>query len=264
MRLSFDHLVCFSKQPEAAIPLLHQAGIHAVPGGRHKNWGTYNTLAYFGLSYIEFLGIEDLAIAKEHEDNRLVVQIVEQLAREGREGPATIAIRTDNIEKLANKLKGEGLTIYGPLPGNRVRTDGVEIRWSLLFVENPSDELRLPFFIQWEKSDEERSVQLLDQSSLNPTFETVGFVMQNLEQAVESWSKLFNLKTGEEYIDSNLNARCQTLELSGTKLVFCSPIGTGPAEKVLKNRGEGLFLVNLTKTKQNKFFEMMNGYWRLQ
>jgi hypothetical protein len=264
MKLSFDHLVCFSKQPEAAIPLLNQAGIHAIPGGRHETWGTYNTLAYFGLSYIEFLGIENLAIAEEHVDNRLVVHSVEQLAKEGREGPASIAIRTDNIEMLAKKLKGEGLKVYGPLPGKRVRTDGKEIRWSLLFIENPSDVLRLPFFIQWEKSDEERSVQLFEQSSLNPTFESVGIVVHQLEQSMVYWSKLFNLKTGEEYIDTTLNTRCQTLELSGTKLLFCTPIGNGPAEKILDKRGEGPFLVNLTKTKQNKLFEMMNGYWRLQ
>jgi hypothetical protein len=59
-------------------------------GGRHESWGTYNSLIYFGLSYIEFLGIENLFIAEKHEDNRLITQIVEQLSKENREGPARI------------------------------------------------------------------------------------------------------------------------------------------------------------------------------
>lgn len=262
MKLSFDHLVWFSKQPETAIQTLKQLGIHAAPGGRHETWGTYNSLAYFGLSYIEFLGIENLSIAKQHEENRLVNQIVEQLAFEHREGPATIAIRTDNMESLTDKLKAEGLTIYGPLPGERVRVDGEVIRWKLLFVENQSSGLKLPFFIQWEKSDEERDAQLKDQSLQK--FESVVFVVQQLENTIATWSKLFNLRTSNVFFDSSLNTRCQTLELHGTNLVFCSPIGTGIAEKVLTERGEGPFLVNLTKTSQSNLFERLKGYWKFQ
>jgi hypothetical protein len=95
MQFFFDHLVWFLKEPEKAISSLKQRGLHVVKGGRHESWGTYNTLIYFGLSYIEFLGIENLSIAEKHGENRLITQIVEQLAKDGREGPAKIAIRTN-------------------------------------------------------------------------------------------------------------------------------------------------------------------------
>lgn len=148
MAIFFDHLVWFFKNPEKAISPLKQRGLHAVKGGRHESWGTYNTLTYFGLSYIEFLGIENLSIAEKHGENRLVTQIVEQLAKERREGPAKVALRTNQIEELAKKFKAEGLTVYGPLTGERVRADGQVIRWSLLFPEYAENKVSLPFFIE--------------------------------------------------------------------------------------------------------------------
>jgi hypothetical protein len=270
MQFSFDHLVCFFKRPEEAITLLQKKGIHAVNGGRHEFWGTYNSLTYFGLSYIEFLGIENLSIAEKQEENRLITQIVEQLAKERREGPARIAIRTDSIEKLAVKLKEEGFTVYGPLPGERVRADGQVIRWSLLFPENGANELTLPFFIQWEKEDEERFLELEEQGLIeshrvgNPTFESVGFIVNNLDQTITKWGKVFNLTQSEEFTDLTIHARCRKLDLDGTKLLFCEPLSEGIAEKVLKEKGETPFLVNLKGTKQNHFFEMLNGFWRFQ
>jgi hypothetical protein len=265
MKFSFDHLVWYFKKPEKAISPLKQKGIHTIQGGRHETWGTYNSLAYFGLSYIEFLGIENLSIAKNHHENRLVTHIVEQLSRENHEGPARIAIRTDKIEELAVKFKEESFTVYGPLPGERVLGDGQVIRWSLLFVENADSELPLPFFIQWEKSDQVRLHEFEEQGLLiNPLFESVGFVVRDLNQTIKTWEKLFEFTQTEEFIDHDLNARCKKLMVSGTNLLFCTPMGDGLALKVLKERGETPFLVNLTNTSESDFFEMMNGYWRFQ
>ncbi|MCM3113819.1 VOC family protein [Neobacillus sp. MER 74] len=269
MQFYFDHLVWFFKKPEEAISPLKQRGLHVVKGGRHESWGTYNTLTYFGLSYIEFLGIENVSIAEKHDENRLNTQIVRQLAKESREGPAKIAIRTNEMEELAIKLKVEGLTVYGPLTGERVRADGQVIRWSLLFPEYAENKVSLPFFIQWEKSDEERYSELEEQRLIGshilgqPKLESVGFVVNDLDQTVEIWKKLFCLRQGKEYIDTQTNARCRILELNGTNLLFCTPIGDGPAAKVLKEKGETPFLVNLTDMNQSHFFEMLNG-WRFQ
>jgi hypothetical protein len=270
MQFSFDHLVWFTKQPEKMILPLKQRGIHAVNGGRHETWGTYNSLAYFGLSYIEFLGIENISIAKKHQDNRLVTHIAEQLPKENGEGPARIAVRTDQIEQLAVKLKEEGFPVFGPLSGERVRTDGQIIRWSLLFPENEANKHSLPFFIQWEKSDGERLLDLRNQGLIgthfggNPKLESVGIVVNNLDQTVTTWGQLLNLKPSEEFMDPTINARCRKLELLGTKLLFCAPNGAGPAQNILKEKGETPFLVNLTETQQNTFFELQNGYWKFQ
>jgi hypothetical protein len=270
MQFSFDHLVWFHHKPENAIRPLLEQGIHVIKGGRHETWGTYNTLSYFGLSYIEFLGIEDLSIAEQHEENRLITQIAEQLAKENREGPAKIAIRTNQINELAIKLRNDGHKVYGPLPGQRETTAGEVIRWTLLFIEDHSNELSFPFFIQWEKSDSERLSGFKEQGILgrhsggSSKFESVGFVVRDLEKTIKIWGKLLNLTPSEEFRDELIHARCQTLELPGTNLIFCTPLGKGPAEKVLHERGETPFLVNVSQANQNSFFEWLNGYWRFQ
>lgn len=270
MKFSFDHLVIFLNKPEEAIANLRLTGIHAVNGGRHHTWGTYNSLTYFGLSYIEFLGIENLAMATQQDENRLITHIVEQLANKGQEGPARIAIRTNDIEQLALQFKEAGVKVYGPIPGERIRADGAVIRWSLLFPEAGANELNLPFFIQWEKSDEERLVELGEQGLLTshlmgkPILESVGFVVEDLDETIAKWSKSFNLSQSEEFFDHDLHARCRTLELTGTKLLFCSPLGEGIADQVLRERGETPFLINLTGTNQRHLFKIMNGYWRFQ
>jgi hypothetical protein len=268
MQFSFDHLVWFFNRPEEAILPLKQMGIHTVHGGRHETWGTYNTLSYFGLSYIEFLGIEDWSIAQKQTENRLITHIVERLPGENGEGPARIAIRTDDIEKLAAELKASGFTVYGPIPGERVRTDGEVIRWLLLFPETAGSELPLPFFIQWEKSDDTRLSELKElglvggHSLGEARFEKVGFVVRNLEETLVIWEKLLPLKRSAEFVDPVLNARCSRLALPGTELLFCTPLGKGPAEKVLKEKGETPFLVDLSGTDQSRHFEMLSGWWR--
>lgn len=267
MQFSFDHLVWFFKKPEEAIAPLEQVGLKVAPGGRHESWGTYNTLSYFGLSYLEFLGIEDWQRAETHEANRLITHIVGQLPKDNGEGPARIAIRTNEIEALAEQLKEEGFTVYGPIPGERVRGDGEVIKWSLLFPEYAGSELRLPFFIQWEKSDDERLAEL-DQLGLidrhpagSVQFESVGFAVQNLDETLEVWKKFLNLPISAEFTNHELNARCRKIALAGTELLFCSPMGEGITAKVLKEKGETPFLINLSGTNQSRIFNMLNGYW---
>ena len=232
--------------------------------------GDYNTLSYFGLSYIEFLGIENAAFAEKHEENRLITHIVEKLPQVNGEGPARIAIRTDSIEKLAINLKKNGITVYGPIPGERVRADGEIIRWSLLFPEITGNELALPFFIEWEKSDEERISDLEKQGLIGKhslglaKLESVGFAVRDLDQTITTWGQMLNLKPGDAFFDQTFSARCRKIELHGTNLLFCSPVGEGIVEEVLKEKGETPFLVNLIETNQNFFFEKMNGYWNLK
>lgn len=267
MQLAFDHLVWFLKKPEDAIAPLKQLGINIIQGGRHEKWGTYNTLSYFGLSYLEFLGIEDMELAKTHYENRLITHIVEKLQKENGEGPATIAIRTNEIEVLAERLKQQGLTVYGPIPGERVRADGQTIRWSLLFPELDSSGLKLPFFIQWEKSDDERLTEFQQQGLLEgqPQFESVGFVVRDLNKTAALWGKLLNIEPSEEYTDPILNAACKKLPLTGTELLFYSPLGEGPPATALEQKGETPFLFTIKGTGgQPSFMELLNGFLQVK
>ena len=57
--LRFDHLVhAVHGTPEEAAKQMQELGFHTVLGGEHTNWGTWNSLSYFDLSYIEFLAVQ--------------------------------------------------------------------------------------------------------------------------------------------------------------------------------------------------------------
>lgn len=76
MDLALDHIVHFvHRAPAEATEQFRAKGYHAVAGGRHAMWGTWNSLSYFGLTYVEFLAVERQALAKESE-NPLIRQLV--------------------------------------------------------------------------------------------------------------------------------------------------------------------------------------------
>ncbi|MBX6351918.1 MAG: VOC family protein [Thermoflavifilum sp.] len=159
----FDHLVHFVPDPETARMAFETLGIHTVAGGRHVEWGTYNTLAYFDLAYIEWLGVEDAVKAREFA---LGQQAMALLPRGG--GAARFAVRVRDIEARAARWQAAGLSFVGPMPGRRMRPDGSVIEWSLLFPLH-EDWMRLPvpFAIQWQQDDETRRKDLLDRGALS-------------------------------------------------------------------------------------------------
>jgi Glyoxalase-like domain len=261
----FDHLVHLVHSPKKAMQAARECGIHAVEGGSHSDWGTANTLCYFDLSYIEYLGVENPSVAEKARGNPLVRQALEDLATG--EGPARIALRTDNLEEAARLLKEQGWKVAGPFPGSRTRPDGTVLRWSLLFPEGPADELPPPFLIQWEQTDEERRKDLKQRGAIAPhsagdlRLNHVAFAVRDLGRAAE-WEKGFGLKPGKEYVDKVLNAVCRELLLTGGDLLFCAPIGDGPVARVLQTRGERPFLVTFSGAERDEDWRIFGGVYR--
>lgn len=244
---------------------LKKCGIQAVEGGSHTGWGTFNTLCYFDLSYIEYLGVENPSTAEKARNNPLVHQALEDLANG--EGPARIALRTNNLEEASRLLKAQGWQVAGPFPGSRTRPDGSVLRWSLVFPERPAGELPPPFLIQWEQTDEERRKDLKQRGAITShpagdlRLHHVAFTVQNLGRAAE-WEKSFGLKPGKEYLDMRLNAVCRELMLAGGHLLFCAPIGDGPVQRILQKRGERPFLVTLSGAERSEDWSIFGGIYR--
>ncbi|MFS8514492.1 MAG: VOC family protein [Planifilum fulgidum] len=262
---AFDHLVHLVRDPKKAMQTARKCGIHAVEGGSHPDWGTANTLCYFDLSYIEYLGVEKPAVAEKAKGNPLVRQALEDLA-DG-EGPARIALRTDNLERAARLLEEQGWKASGPFPGSRARPDGTLLQWSLLFPEGPADQLPPPFLIQWEQTDEDRRKDLQRRGAIsshpagNLQLKHIAFAVRDLGRAAK-WEKGFDLKPKREYVDKILNAVCRELQLSGGNLLFCAPIGEGPVARVLESRGERPFLVSLSGAERDEDWSIFGGIYR--
>ncbi|KZZ84928.1 VOC family protein [Bacillus sp. SJS] len=199
--MKLDHIVHYVKQPPVQAGAEFQMlGFHTVQGGSHENWGTANSLSYFNLAYLEFLAIENKDKA-EKSDNPLI----QMCSRLENEGLCQMAIRTSEMDDLAEKLKGAGLTVTGPFSGSRTRADGTEISWRMLFAEHPESELPLPFFIEWSGSDEERKEDLIRSGAIAPhpnginTIREVIYLSENPVRLANQWSKWLQLEKTETH-----------------------------------------------------------------
>jgi hypothetical protein len=131
MKLKLDHIVHFiDRQPHEAVEKLKAEGIYASMGGRHPLWGTFNSVAYFQSSYIEFLAVEDASIAVS-SDNPLIQQLTKGVKKGERIGQ--ICFRTDHIQALQEKFTENGLNSVIH-EGRRTRNDGKLIQWKMLFL----------------------------------------------------------------------------------------------------------------------------------
>ncbi|MCC2683707.1 MAG: glyoxalase-like protein [Paenibacillaceae bacterium] len=263
----FDHLVQFTVSPELAVESMRQIGCRAVPGGEHEQWGSYNSLCYFDLSYIEYLGIKHPEKAGQVQDNDLIRQAHEALP--ACEGFARIALRTGRIEEEAERMRKLGLEVTGPFAGSRARADGTVIRWSMFFLKEPSEAgMPLPFVIEWGQDDAERRIDLqnrgvIGQHPAGPlVLRRVVFAVHELEATVDKWCRWFRLERGSVFDDREFHAKCIELMLPGGCLQFCAPSGPGIVAQQLQERGEGPFAVLLTGSDKAGTNTLMGGLYK--
>ena len=263
----FDHLVHYVEEPHDVIPYLNQKGIHAVEGGKHGNRPTYNTLSYFDLSYIEFIGTSNRQ-ALEKIDHPRFSNIETIINDQYKEGFVRFVVRTNNIEASAEHFRSKGLSVIGPIPLSRKRPDGTLLEWKLLYIGHEDEHLQLPYIIEWGESDEERRAELIDHHTIvehpsGATLSNVIFAVHHVDDVIEKWSDWLGLEEmGNSYVDDTLNATCRTLKLPGGHLVFASPLGEGIVADVLAERGEKPFQVNFD-SKIDQSFEMFGGIYQM-
>ncbi|RNB79521.1 VOC family protein [Brevibacillus fluminis] len=266
MGFTFDHIVHLVNDPLQAAADLREKGFHAIEGGRHTHWGTYNSLCYFDLSYIEFLGVYDRTLTEAERENLLVHDCALRLPQQ--EGFVRVAIRTDDIVQTADMLQKRGLNVSGPFPGSRVRPDGKRLSWSMLFVSHHESSLRLPFFIQWGEGDEERRADLTERGAIAPhelgplALGAVKIAVAELASHVQQWSGWFGLTCGEPFIDESMQAVCQTVHLPGGNLLFCSPTGSGLVADIIAAQGEGIFELEVVGANQEGVHEQYGATYR--
>jgi hypothetical protein len=148
MLLGIDHLVVAVRDPDAAAAELEaDLGLAFTGGGRHDSAGTFNRLSFLGDTYVELIGVFDRARV-ESSTAFPVSRVALRLLDEGREGLATYALATDDIEDAAERLRAAGSTIGPPVPGARTRPDGEVVRWTTAFPDLGPD--RPPFLIEHE------------------------------------------------------------------------------------------------------------------
>ncbi|MBM7646720.1 hypothetical protein JOD45_002953 [Scopulibacillus daqui] len=264
MDFRFDHIVHYTNNPERAVGQMKAFGFHAQMGGQHPDWGTYNGLCHFDLSYIEFIGVEDIHKAESVADNFLIKQIAAE--KDLGDGLCRIALRTNDIEQAGEWFRQKGLIIKGPVEGSRRRADGSLLKWSMLFIEDQeSDPYHLPFIIDWKQTDEERRKTLINQQIIkrhclhDAKLAYAAVAVKDLETSIMKWKKWFHLDDKPIVFNKKLNARYCKLLLKGTDILLCSPTGDGLVADTLKQRGERPFLLKLSETKVEKKADLFGG-----
>ncbi|MEA1010805.1 VOC family protein [Bacillus cereus] len=262
--LAFDHLVhAVHGTPEEAAKQMQDLGFHTALGGQHTTWGTWNSLCYFDLSYIEFLAVQHEEKAKE-ADNPLVQETVVKLQKG--EGMLQIAIRTDAIEELAVKFRKHGIQTIGPFEGKRMRKDGRLLEWKMLFVKQEENGPKLPFFIQWNETDEERRIDLhktgtiAEHKNKVQQIETIHYAVKNVRETVRKWKEVMGLAASAFTKNEQWNAECQNVAFGDIHVQFCEPIGEGLVQDRLKNQGENPFAVEF-KGESKQVHELLGSLY---
>ncbi|OMD85940.1 MULTISPECIES: VOC family protein [Paenibacillus] len=195
--MKWDHLVHYVNDLAKPVEIFGAHGLVAFKGGSHKDWGTYNALSYFGLTYLEFLGIENLELAKATEHNLVVKDAVVLLPEH--EVLSRVVIRTDDIEEVAASLKAAGLSLSPIIDGKRLDNEGRLIEWRMMTIAGDFGGLVYPFIIQWSGTDTERVERLTSSGVIKPhpagEVEIVRavFHVSDPEAAANHWGTIFGL-----------------------------------------------------------------------
>lgn len=260
MDLYLDHIVHYVKDPEFVRKSFSERGFTTVKGGRHINWGTYNSLCYFSNEcYLEWIGIDNIEVARK-SDNLLIQQVFDD-SKVG-EGFTQLALRTNNIEGLANRLKENGHEVIGPVPGSRRREDGSFLDWSMLFISQGHEECRLPFFIQWGEEEELRREQfkpLTEHKVGNAQISAIYFAVTNSKSSADMWLSIFGSTKKEPFEEKKWNAQGYRVQVGGIEVFFCEPAGNGLVKQELIRRGERPFMCKIIDASFNGVYEYFGG-----
>ncbi|WP_102275423.1 VOC family protein [Cytobacillus massiliigabonensis] len=247
MKLALDHIVHFIQQhPNVAVEEWVRHGFHAVMGGSHEKWGTYNSLLYVGDAYIEYLAIENAEIAAK-SNNPLISQLIKDLTIG--EGIGQICFRTNNMLDLKVELENKGCETYPIFNGSRKRQDGSTIRWKMLFIKNSSS-LPYPFFIEWEQEDSVRMKELkelayLDDRLVMHSIFSIQVAVNDCQSAAKHWAKLFHFTLTDIYIDERSSLKKAILKAGSFEIHFCQPLNEdSPLHNILYKKGERPFEIN--------------------
>lgn len=192
----WDHTVHYVNDLDAAIQTFGDHGLRALRGGSHTKWGTWNALAYFGLTYHEFLAIENRPAAEAEDPRNVVVADAVRLLP-GREVLSRVALRTNDIDAAHRWLTSQGLSTGPVVDGRRLNTQGELIQWRMFLIAGDFHGLAYPFVIQWKGSDAERLVQLTRSGLLEPhpvgpvSLDRAVFGVDDPDAVARRWAELF-------------------------------------------------------------------------
>lgn len=134
-----DHIVIAVRDLATASADYETAGFTVTPGGEHTGGATHNALVTFeDGAYFELIAFKEPDRPQEH---RWWAKLANG------EGLVDFALLADDLAAEADRLRGAGIEVEGPLDGGRLRPDGQRIAWRSV-MPNAAAETPLPFLIE--------------------------------------------------------------------------------------------------------------------
>ncbi|MEE6133211.1 VOC family protein [Priestia flexa] len=263
MDIYFDHLVHFSPDPHQAQRDMKAHGIQVIEGGQHESWGTYNTLAYFQLSYIEWLSFHSLNTPPGATNTPLIHRLHQEQTSTGQFGH--LAFRTSNLHMLQQQLYEKGFHMDTIIDASRKTKNGELLKWKMGFLKDPNpSSLPLPFFIEWEQSDQER-IKSLQSAFAHPLgylhMDAIYCAVHDVKATARKWAHLLDANMGESYNDPSLQATCLKLYTNDVTFIF-SQANQGIVNDTLYKVGERPFIVKCTNSNVETNCKVQGGtFW---
>lgn len=238
----FDHAVIGVRDlARARRVFAEELGFEVYAGGRHTGLGTENAIIRFGLDYLELLGVYDEQEVAGAGLSRAAL-LAYLRTREG--GPVGFALACDDLDELAERFRATGLEAVGPFDMQRLRPDGVLLRWRLLIPGGISWRRPWPFFIQWEMDDRTRLAH--ERPGSHPIGATgvagVSVVVRDLQAAAHLYSAQIGMQLAAD-LDTDLDRVVYRVGDFTVDLV--APADGTPAADFLREQGEGLYQIFL-------------------
>ena len=234
--VAIDHVVALSPSPADAAAALAPFGLATLPGGRHAAWGTRNVVVPLADAYLEFLAVEDRAVAAQSPFGRAVLS-----GLAAGEGIWRIALRTDDMAASIAAMRGSGVACWGPVPGERLRPDGTRLSWRLAFPEGPLDGGTPPMLIAW---DDPAYAPYGQGGGGHPDIARVAIASRAPGSLANWYERAFGFAP-QEAADPGYGPAWRIPFARGELLICGGEDASPPVQRVLAEEGPGPFAVEL-------------------
>jgi catechol 2,3-dioxygenase-like lactoylglutathione lyase family enzyme len=259
MLTALDHIIIGVNNLEQATKTFgEKLGLIARGGGIHPVGGTANRIILIGDTYLELITVRAPAEAQQ--------SILDRLSKG--EGYLNFVLSSNDIEADSAALRGRGVSITGPTPGQLKAPDGRTRGWSRVDIECPDLAQHYPFLIQHDSAGEERRYRLAGWAT--PPAHPLGAIkvlsvtiaVADLEEATSRFQHIYGLHPSAPFSGEADGWEARTVSFplgqSGQHLELAAPfpfptdlVGTellpepGALSRQLQRFGESLCRVTL-------------------
>jgi len=236
-----DHIaIGVSSLAEAETNYKEQLGFALFPRGRHEQYGTENSGAWFAdNSYLELL---------TYFDKEKAYWLVDFLSTQ--EGAPFFVLQTSSLDEVAVALRRQGFASADPSVGTISYdglSDGSSVSWKTLFLPQSFVCGRTMFLIEYDHSTD--TVHPWNRYSVhnNNAHRLLSvWIAVNDREAFKKEYELLGLKIGREWEDTHRGAYVTEIPLGNkTKIELLQPLfseksDSGILSQFLQKRGEGV------------------------